>query len=303
MNSSELALSKRHSSATCTGTRCTLTVTSNAAVPRSEELSLDLWKKIVAAVLQGHFLFLRTQQLSAAAAPNIMRHTSYLTYLVKSAKIWDSEKEIVAELFPLKRTTILVILLGSEEIIHGGAQQFFSSGLIQTGKLFQGWNGLFYVLFFDGLMRKYNEDQRDCKEENSSTKFSDMTLERGRGPDWCAVLPFRHNEPSTSHRDPCNGLMVMKWPQVLFLHSEVRSQRGLPPEQQSGGEFTAFWRAPELTSWSNLLSPLVKVNPAKPCHEQGQFCTEAFHSALSMNWPTLEINMEVSSTNDSQRLR
>lgn len=125
MNSSELALSKRHLSATYTGTWYALSVTSNVAVPRSERLSLDLWKEIVAAVLQGHFLFLRTQQLSAGALPNTMRHTSYLTYLVKSVKIWDKEKMFLSDFSERGRHLLHLILLGCEEI-HTKEQNGYS---------------------------------------------------------------------------------------------------------------------------------------------------------------------------------
>lgn len=88
---------------------------------------------------------------------------------------------------------------------HGGAQRLCLSGLIGC------WVVFVFCLFFDGLMvMKYDDDQSDCKEENSSTEFSHMTLGQGRGTDLCAVLPFRRNERSSSQREPCNGLMVKK---------------------------------------------------------------------------------------------
>lgn len=82
MNSSELALVKRHLSARYTGTSNTLLVTSNASVPKSKELSLDLWKKRVDAVLKGDF----QQNSCMGSFPNTRRHTPYVATLGKSVK-------------------------------------------------------------------------------------------------------------------------------------------------------------------------------------------------------------------------
>lgn len=80
MNSSELALVKRHSSARFVDTSNTLLVTSNASVPKSKVLSLDLWKKRVDAVLKGAF------QQNSCMWVLPQTHTPYVATLGKSVK-------------------------------------------------------------------------------------------------------------------------------------------------------------------------------------------------------------------------
>lgn len=144
------------------------------------------------------------------------------------------------------------------------------------------------------------------KREYFFNRVLRRTLWEERGTDWCAVLPCSHIEPSP-------GYWTMQWSYghkvtLNFCSNKVKSGYNLAFHHSNSQVLRSplFNGEPKPKSQTDLLSAqTLTYSEGHSGHTilwAATICNEALHSDRSMNWPILEINMEVSSTVDSERL-